>query len=64
MPNDQLQVPLPCVTVPIDAVIATVSTPGSLNVPEFVAVAPSLTATVALFAATLGATLLIVIVVV
>ena len=44
--------------MPIDAVIATVSKPGSLNVPEFVAVAPSLTVTVALLRATLGATLL------
>ena len=46
------------VIVPTDAVTVTTSSPGSLNVPAFVAVWPSLTVLVALFAATLGATLL------
>ena len=58
MLNDQLQVPsLFFVTEPIDAVSVTTSSPGSLQVPVFAAVAPSLTVTVALLRAALGATL-------
>ncbi len=59
MPNDQDHVPLPVsVTTPTEAVRATVSRPGSPNVPVLLAVWASLTVTVALSAATLGATLL------
>ena len=61
MPKDQFQVPLPVVTVPTEAETVMTSTPGSLNVPEFAAVEPSLTVTLALLLATVGATLLIVI---
>ena len=55
--NAQLQVPSPLSTIePIEADSVTSSTPGSLNVPEFEAVSASLTVTLALSAATLGAT--------
>ena len=50
--------PAPWVIEPIEEVITTVSSPASSNVPELVAVLPSLTVTVAVFAATVGATLL------
>src|SRR5438552_19012718 len=59
VPNDQLQVPLfvpVFVTVPTDAVIATLSpASGSEYVPVFAAVWPSLTVRDALSAATVGA---------
>ena len=59
MPKDHDQVPsLFFVTEPVEAVNVTTSSPGSLQVPVFAAVAPSLTVTVALLRATLGATLL------
>ena len=59
MLNDHDQVPsLFFVTEPTDVVSVTTSSPGSLQVPVFAAVAPSLTVTVALLRATLGATLL------
>ena len=45
------------VTVPTEAETLTTSAPGSENVPVLAAVAPSLTVTEALSAATLGATL-------
>src|SRR5262245_3453005 len=57
--NDQLQVPLAFLTtVPLEALSVTTSAPGSPQVPLLEAVCPSLTVTVALLAATLGATLL------
>ena len=54
----KIQVPAPCVIDPIEEVITTVSSPTSLKVPELVAVSASLNVTVALLAATVGATLL------
>ena len=55
--NDQLHVPPSfLITVPTEALSVTVSKPGSLQLPVFVAVPPSLTTT-SPFVVTLGATL-------